>query len=117
MKENAYNRLVGTIRARHTWITVLRADNERSLMVKTGRELHEVRCRVLTLVALHKHGMYNRGHVWDIPEYNLDKAVRSLKRDVRFRERWNKGAATAADVCEVVNRASYGFIRLELFDL
>ena len=49
--------------------------------------------------------------------YNLDKAVRSLKRDVRFRERWNKDAATADDISEIINRASYGFIRLELSDL
>lgn len=117
MKETAYNRLVETIRARHTWITVLQADRERSLMVRVGRELHGVRCRVLTLVALRGRGPYSRGHVWDIPEYNLDKAVRSLKRDSRFRERWNKDAATADDISEIINRASYGFIRLELFDL
>lgn len=117
MKETAYNRIVETIRARHTWITVLQSDRERDLMVQVGRELHEVRCRVLTLVALRKHGLYGQGHVWDIPEYNLDKAVRSLKRDARFRERWDKDAATAGDVSEIINRASYGFIRLELSDL
>ena len=49
MKETAYNKIVGAIRARHTWITVLQADRERNLMVQVGRELHEVRCRVLTL--------------------------------------------------------------------
>lgn len=117
MKETAYNRLVGTIRAGHTWITVLQADRERTLMAQAGRELRGVRCRVLTLVALRKHGMYSQGHVWDIPEYNLDKAVRSLKRDSRFKERWNKDAATAGDIEEIINRASYGFIRLELSDL
>lgn len=117
MKETAYNRIVGIIRARHTWITVLQADRERNLMVQVGRELHEIRCRVLTLVALRQHGLYRKGHVWDIPEYNLDKAVRSLKRDTRFRERWNKDAATADDISEIINRASYGFIRLELSDL
>ena len=117
MKETAYNRLVETIRTRHTWITVLHADRERTLMVQVGRELRETRCHVLTLVALRQHGLYRKGHVWDIPEYNLDKAVRSLKRDARFRERWNRDAATADDISEIINRASYGFIRLELSDL
>lgn len=117
MKEIAYSRIVEIIRERHTWITVLHADKERTLMVQIGRELHAIRCRVLTLVALRKHGIYNRGHVWDIPEHNLDKAVRSLKRDSRFKERWSKDAMTADDVSEIINRASYGFIRLELFDL
>ena len=42
MKETAYDRIVKTIRARHTWITVLQADRERNLMVRVGRELHEV---------------------------------------------------------------------------
>ena len=87
MKETAYERIVKVIRARHTWITVLQADRESNLMLRVGRELHGVRCRVLTLVALRRHGLYRKGHVWDIPEYNLDKAVRSLKRDARFRER------------------------------
>ena len=117
MKETAYDRIVKTIRARHTWITVLQADRERNLMVQVGRELHEVRCRLLTLVPLRQHGLYRKGHVWDIPEYNLDKAVRSLKCDARFRERWNRDAATADDISEIINRASYGFIRLELSDL
>lgn len=117
MKETSYNRLVDTIRARHTWITVLQSDRERSLMVQVERELHEVRCRVLTLVSLRQHGLYKKGHVWDIPEYNLDKAVRTLKRDARFRERWNKDATTTDDISEIMNRASYGFIRLELSDL
>ncbi len=117
MKETAYNRIVGTIRARHTWMTVLQADRERDLMVQVGRELHEVRCRVLTLVALRRHGLYKKGHVRDIPEYNLDKAVRSLKRNPRFKERWNKDVASPDDIEEIINRASYGFIRLELSDL
>ena len=117
MKETAYNRIVETIRARHSWITVLQADRERNMMVQVGRELHEVRCHVLTLVALRQHGLYKKGHVWDIPEYNLDKAVRSLKRDSRFKERWNKNATSPDDIEEIISRASYGFIRLELSDL
>lgn len=117
MKETAYNRIVETIRARHTWITVLQSDREHNLMIQVGRELHEVRCRVLTLVVMRQHGPYKKGHVWNIPEYNLDKAVRSLKRDARFKERWNKDAATTDDISEIINRASYGFIRLELSDL
>jgi hypothetical protein len=117
MKETAYNRIAETIRARHTWITVLQSDRERSLMVQVGRELREVRCRVLSLVALRGHGLYGKGHVWDIPEYNLDKAVRSLKRNPGFKERWNREAATPGDIEEIINRASYGFIRLELSDL
>ena len=72
---------------------------------------------MLTLVALRKHGLYEQGHVWDIPEYNLEKAVRSLKRGSRFKERWNKETISPDDIEEIINRASYGFIRLELSDL
>ena len=110
MKETAYNRIVEIIRARRTWITVLHADRERNMMVQVGRELREVRCRVLTLVALRKHGLYEQGHVWE-------KAVRSLKRGSRFKERWNKETISPDDIEEIINRASYGFIRLELSDL
>ena len=117
MKETAYNRIVEIIRVKHTWITVLHADRGRNMMVQVASALRDEPCRVLTLVALRKHGLYGKGHVWDIPEYNLEKAVRSLKRDPRFKERWNKDAINPDDIEEIINRASYGFIRLELSDL
>lgn len=112
-----YRKLASLIHTHRSWIAVHQSDCERMLMVQAGRELRPVRCRVLTLVALRPDGLYRRGHVWDIPEYNLDKAVRSLKRDLHFRERWNSGDITLEDVEAIVNRATFGFLHLRLSDL
>lgn len=114
MKDTMYHLLAETVHEHRSWIAVHRSDEERTMMVRTGRKLHPMRCRVLTLVARWQNGMYKRGHVWDIPEYELDKAVRSLKRNPQFKARWAGGKITVEDAEAIIHKASYGFLRLEL---
>lgn len=114
MKDTMYRLLAETVNGHRSWIAVHRSDGERTMMVQTGRELHPMRFRVLTLVARWQNGMYRRGHVWDIPEYELDKAVRSLKRNPQFKARWAGGKMTAGDAEAIICKASHGFLRLEL---
>lgn len=80
MKEVLYRQLAATIHECRTWVDVLDTDRECNFMLHSGGGLHPVRCRVLSLVARTAHGAYPKGHVWDIPEYRLDRAVNSLKR-------------------------------------
>ncbi len=114
MKDTMLSQLAGVLQDHCSWIAVHQVGEERSLMVRTGRELHPLRCRVLTLVARKPNGMYKKGHVWDIPEYELDKAVRSLKRDPEFKARWASGQITVEDAEAIIHKASYGFISLKL---
>lgn len=76
--------------------------------------LHPVRCRVLSLVAKVSHGAYPKGHVWDIPEYRLDRAVNSLKRRPGFKERCRLGTLSMQDAEDIIYLASHKLIRLEL---
>lgn len=112
-----YQKLVEVIHSHRSWVAVHRSDGERMLMIQVGRELRPIHCRVLTLVATRSNGLYKRGHVWDIPEYNLDKAVRSLKRNEHFKERWSREDISMEDAEAIINHASYGFIHLLLSDL
>ena len=57
---------------------------------------------------------YCKGHVLSIPEYKLDSAVRSLKRNPDFRLRYQSETLLYTDVEDIVRIASNHFIKLEL---
>lgn len=114
MKENVYRQLVSAIHNYRTWIDVLDADRENNFMLQAGGDLHPVRCRVLSLIAKVPNGVYAKGHVWNIPEYRLDHAVRSLKRQPGFKERYQNVNLSLQDVESIIRLASYHLINLEL---
>lgn len=114
MKETLYRQLAFTIHEFRTWVDVLDTDREGNFMLLSGGGLHPVRCRVLSLVAKIPHGTYPKGHVWDIPEYRLDRAVNSLKRRPGFKERYNAGTLSMQDVEDIIRLASHKLIYLEL---
>lgn len=114
MKETMYRKLVGIIHSCRSWVDVHQADHEGTQMVRIAGELRPIRCRMVTLVATRPNGIYPKGHVWDIPEYRLDKAVLALKRKPAFRERWNRETLSAEDAEAIIERASFGFIHLHL---
>ena len=74
-----------------------------------------IRCiAVLYLVAKVPNSVYPKGHVLSIPEYKLDSAVRSLKRNPDFKSRYQSEALLYTDVEDIVRIASNHFIKLEL---
>ncbi len=86
-------------------------------MARFGLALKPVRRRVLTLVATRQRGLYPKGHVWNIPEDKLDRAVRSLKqRDKNFCERWKQETLTVKDAEYLIRHASNGFLILNLYE-
>jgi hypothetical protein len=110
-------KLAKIIQEHRSWISVLETDNTVSLMSRSGVELKPVRRRVLSLVSTSKQGVYPRGHVWDLPDDKLDKAVRSLKqKDKSFVTRWKLNEITPADVEYIIRHASNGFLILNLTD-
>lgn len=65
-------------------------------------------------VAKVPNSVYSKGHVLSIPEYKLDSAVRSLKRNPDFRLRYQSETLLYTDVEDIVRIASNHFIKLEL---
>ena len=114
MKEVLYRQLAATIHECRTWVDVLDTDRECNFMLHSGGGLHPVRCRVLSLVARTAHGAYPKGHVWDIPEYRLDRAVNSLKRRPASRNAAGLGTLSMQDAEDIIHLASHKLINLEL---
>lgn len=105
MKEVLYRQLAATIHECRTWVDVLDTDRTGNFMLHSGGGLHPIRCRVLSLVARTAHGAYPKGHVWDIPEYRLDRAVNSLKRRPGFKERCQLGTLSMQDAEDIIRLA------------
>lgn len=114
MKETMYRQLISLIHEHRTWIDVIDSVHEGTFMIQAGGDLHPIRCRVLELVSVVYNGVYSRGHVWSIPEYKLDNAVYSLKRDIAFKSRYSSGAIVMKDAEAIIRHASHKFIDLEL---
>jgi hypothetical protein len=114
MKETMYSKLVNLIHKHRTWVTILDSKRECMLMARSGTELRPVRRRVLSLVATKPRGVYERGHVWDITEDRLDRAIRSMRRDHKFVERWKRDVLLVDDAERIIRHASNGFLNLEL---
>jgi hypothetical protein len=115
MRTAMFDKLVEIIQDYHTWVVVHATNDTATLLARSGTELKPVRRRVLTLVAIRARGVYERGHVWEIPEDRIQRAVRSLKqRDKRFAARWRQSEITRADAEYIIHHASNGFLNLDL---
>jgi hypothetical protein len=116
MKETLFAQLVHVIHDHRSWVAVVDYKRTATLMARCGLDLKPVRRRVLTLVATRSCGLYPKGHVWDIPEDKLDRAVRSLKqRDKKFAARWMQETLTVEDAEFLIHHASNGFLTLNLY--
>jgi hypothetical protein len=115
MKTLMYDKLAKIIHDHRSWIAVHDTTGTSTLMARSGLELKPVRRRVLTLVATRQRGLYPKGHVWDIPEDKIERAVRSLKqRNKRFAARWKQDMLTVEDAEYIIHHASNGFLTLNL---
>jgi hypothetical protein len=116
MKDLMYQKLAKVIHEHRSWVDVHSTDDTITLMARSGLDLKPVRRRVMTLVATRPHSVYSRGHVWEIPEDRIERAVRSLKqKDKRFVLRWKQGEISVEDAEYIIEHASNGFLNLNLF--
>ena len=70
--------------------------------------------KTMTLVAVRPRSVYPKGHVWNIPEDRLDKAVRMLKKDKGFASRWKSEYPSREDIGAIVLHATIGFLDIDL---
>lgn len=117
MRNTIYRQLVRCIHEYRTWIKVV-GDNlyKEHVVFLHGRSGHVV-SRMLVLQVYKEKGTYEKGMTWTVPEYALDKALATYrKQDRSFRQRISKTAMhlTAKDAETIIRLATYGVVRLEL---
>lgn len=93
---------------------MLDADRESTFSVQKGGGVASGALPCPVLGGESPNSVYPKGHVLSIPEYKLDSAVRSLKRNPDFKSRYQSEALLYTDVEDIVRIASNHFIKLEL---
>lgn len=114
MTAELYQQLVTLIHTTYTWVDVMDTEGEETFSFHIGGNLYPVHCRVLCLVVKWSNYNYPKGQCWRIPEFELDNAIRALRKSPSFRKRCQNVQLLFTDVEAIIKKASYGHIILEL---
>ena len=103
MKETLYMKIIHLLDRHRTWLEIESIATVRNhTMVK----------------AIHHHFPYTRGQVWQIAEYDMEQAIKSLRTtDGAFRQRIIKGELTLEDVERIISTATHGVVQPDLSPL
>jgi len=83
-----------------------------STITVSGR-IESIPCRTMTLRICRKTPNYKKGLMWHIPEFELDRAITSLKRErTDFKRHLKSESFTKDDIVEIIRVATYGVVRL-----
>jgi hypothetical protein len=111
MNDTLYEALVQRIHRHKTWVDVHSSTELRSFLMHTGKSRACSLARVLILRSRYALHGSAKGRQWIIPEYELDKALRALRSE-HVPATPTEISATEAE--EIVRRATYGLLHLEL---
>ena len=119
MRRTIYRQMVHLINTHRSWIVADGYGYDQCIIFKRGKPVYCL-CRVLRLRSMFRLRGYAGGTIWSISEYELDRALAQYRKaNPGFKERVKKGASylTARDAEAIIEIATYGLLKLELFDL
>lgn len=120
MRRTLYLQMLYLIRTRGNRIAVEEADSYRPCIVFKRDRAFMFVSRVLRLRSVAAGNGCRTGTVWNIPEYELDRALaeyRGKNRDARVRLRKGASYLDAGDVNAIIEIATHGLVRPELTDM
>lgn len=120
MRRTIYLQMLYLINIHRSWVVVENGCGYcRCVAFRRGKAISYV-SRVLRLRSMFPRNGYNRGTIWNIPEYELDRALavyRKKNPDVRYRLKKGASYLEAKDAEAIIEIATYGLVRLELSEL
>lgn len=117
MRNTLYRQMVYWIRMYRTWIEVVDDNFYKEYALTRNGHIDYLVARTLVLRAYKDRGAYAQGMTWTVPEYELDKALATYrKQDPMFRQRIKKAAMyfSPRDAETVILLATHNIVRLEL---
>lgn len=112
MTQETYARIADIIDECSPWIQVHRQDVEMAMAALVGGTPQDQPCRMLTLAAVRRQGVYRKGQTWQIPLRKLASDLRKLRRKGGF------GMELSPRLVEaLVLRSSGGLLSLGMADL
>lgn len=118
MKETLYMKIVRFLDRHRTWLEIESIGTVRNHTIVRDGRMTGILSRVLVVKAIHHHFPYTRGQVWQIAEYDMEQAIKTLRTiDRDFRKRVCKGELTLKDVERIISTATHGVVHPDLSPL
>lgn len=117
MNPKTYYHIADIIQRYRTWIKVVDTERLVEMRIIQDGNLRTLHYRSLTLQSFREHDNIQRKRVWQISEYDIGQGLASLcRKDTSATLRCKQNALTLSDVEHIIKIASFGIIRLDLFD-
>lgn len=118
MKETLYMKIIHLLDRHRTWLEIVSINTVRKYTVVQNGRMTDILCRMLVVKAAHHHFPYTKGQIWQIAEYEMEQAIKSLRTsDGDFRNRICKGELTLKDVERIISTATHDIVYPDLSPL
>ena len=117
MEKRTFYLIADMIHKNRTWIKVI--DTERLIEMRIPQDgvLKTLFYKAITLQSYREHYSFIKSRTWNISEYDLNQGVAALcRKDPSASVRVKRNALTLRDVEYIIEKASFGIIKLELDD-
>jgi len=117
MNHQIIQHIAEIIQEHRTWIRVVSADRYVEMHVRENGVLIPLSLQALTLQSYHPRPGFSRTRIWQINERDLTRGLTMLcLQDPDAKQRAEQNQLTTHDVERIVETASFGIVKLELYD-
>ena len=117
MLRKTYYQIADIIQRNRTWIKVVDTEKITEMRIFQDGVLKTLQLQALTLQSFREHYGIQRTRTWNINEYDIGQGLASLcKKDSSAIQRVEKDMLSLRDVEYIIEKASFGIIKLELDD-
>ena len=117
MLRKTYYQIADIIQRNRTWIKVIDTEKKVEMRIFQDGVLKTLLFQALTLQSFRERYGIQRTRTWNINEYDIGQGLASLcKKDPSAIQRVEKNMLSLRDVEYIIEKASFGIIKLELDD-
>lgn len=117
MNRQTYYLIANIIQKNRTWVKVIDTEKLVEMRILQDGMLKPLLFKAITLKSYREHYSFKKSCTWNINEYDLNIGLFALRsKDPSASERIKHDTLTLRDVEYIIEKASFGIIKLELDD-
>lgn len=117
MNKKTFYQIADIIQNYRTWIKVIDTQKLVEMRILQDGLLTPILYQAITLQSFREHYSFQRSRTWNISEYDLNQGLAALcQKDPTAIQRVEQDSLTMSDVEYIIEKASFGIIKLELED-
>lgn len=115
MNRKTYYKIAELIQHYRTWLKVVDTEQLTPMRMIMDGELKTCMYKTLTLQSYRENYGFIRTRKWNITEYDIGRGIVALvRKDATARHRIAKDQLTISDVEYIIEKATFGILKLEL---